>query len=165
VKKVSKAKLAKKSVAGKRAGGKRAAGKRAAGKSWAEKMNHPPKPEVKTLTRPKGANFPAGKMLIPTPKLIDETVRKIRKGKTRTVVEIREELAKRYRADYTCPLTTGIFLRIVAENAEEQREQGAARITPYWRVLQKGGALNQKFPGGAAAQARKLRAEGVVLTR
>lgn len=138
---------------------------RAGKKSWAEKMNHPPKPEVKTLTRPKGANFPAGKMLIPTPKLIDETVRKIRKGKTRTVVEIREELAKRYRADYTCPLTTGVFLRMVAENAEDQREQGAARITPYWRVLQKGGALNQKFPGGAAAQARKLKAEGVVLTR
>lgn len=109
---------------------KSAAGKRAAGaKSWAEKMNHPPKPEVNTFTRPRGANFPAGKMLISTPELIDWT------------------------------------FRVAAENAEEQREQGALRITPYWRVLQKGGGLNQKFPGGMEARARERKAEGVAVTR
>ena len=32
--------------------------------------------------------------------------------------------------------------------------------TPYWRTLKAGGELNEKYPGGAAAQKAKLEAEG-----
>lgn len=35
-----------------------------------------------------------------------------------------------------------------------------ARITPYWRLIKDDGALNDKFPGGAQAHARRLREEG-----
>ena len=56
----------------------------------------------------------------------------------------------------TCPITTGIFVRIAAEAAEEQLEQGIERVTPYWRVVRDDGSLIARFPGGAA----RLRAEG-----
>jgi len=60
----------------------------------------------------------------------------------------------------TCPLTTGIFVRIVAEAAEEERRDGKKQVTPYWRVIRDDGSLNEKFPGGVAAQARRLKEEG-----
>ena len=33
-------------------------------------------------------------------------------------------------------------------------------MTPYWRTLKSDGELNGKYPGGIAAQAKRLRAEG-----
>lgn len=54
-------------------------------------------------------------------------------------------------------MTTGIFVRIAAEAAEEDARAGAKSVTPYWRVLKEGGKLNEKFPKGQAA---KLRREG-----
>ncbi len=38
--------------------------------------------------------------------------------------------------------------------------EGIADITPYWRTLKVGGALNEKFPGGLVAQASRLKDEG-----
>jgi alkylated DNA nucleotide flippase Atl1 len=69
-------------------------------------------------------------------------------------------LAHWHNVDVTCPLVTGIFLRIVAEAAEEERIAGKPDITPYWRVLREEGGLNAKFPGGIDAQARRLMEEG-----
>ena len=61
---------------------------------------------------------------------------------------------------FTCPLMTGIFLRIVAEAAEEDRLLGKCDITPYWRIVGEDGKLNAKFPGGVERQAEHLREEG-----
>jgi hypothetical protein len=77
-----------------------------------------------------------------------------------TVSELRRKLAADFKADVTCPLTTGIFVRIAAEAAEEDREQGRKRITPYWRVVKDDGSFNPKFPGGVIQQTRTLKAEG-----
>ena len=38
--------------------------------------------------------------------------------------------------------------------------EGRKDITPYWRTLKVGGALNEKYPGGVDAQAACLKAEG-----
>jgi len=99
-------------------------------------------------------------MLIPTPKLVDELIRRVPKGKLATVGELRRKLAVDFKADVTCPLTTGIFLRIAAEAAEEDRAQGRKRVTPYWRVVKDDGSFNPKLPGGVTQQTRTLRAEG-----
>jgi len=99
-------------------------------------------------------------MLIPRPLDVDALVRQVPRGKLVTVNQIRARLAAQHGADVTCPMTTGIFLRIAAEAAEEDRRAGKNRITPYWRVLREGGRLNEKYPGGVEAQAEKLRAEG-----
>lgn len=101
-----------------------------------------------------------GKMLIPKPLDVDALIRKVQKGKLVTVNQIRERLAKDFHADLTCPMTTGIFIRIVAETAEEDLGKGLKQITPYWRVIKADGSLNEKFPGSVASQAAHLREEG-----
>jgi len=87
-------------------------------------------------------------------------VRTVPKRKLVTVGQIRRHLAGPFKADSTCPLTTGIFLRIISEAAEEDRQAGKKAITPYWRVIKDDGSLNPKFPGGVDAHAEKLRQEG-----
>jgi len=57
-------------------------------------------------------------------------------------------------------MTTGIFIRIAAETAEEDLSKGRKEITPYWRVIKDDGSLNEKFPEGTEAQAARLREEG-----
>jgi hypothetical protein len=49
---------------------------------------------------------------------------------------------------------------MAAKAAEEDAGAGKKDVTPYWRTLKEGGLLNQKYPGGVEAQARRLKAEG-----
>jgi hypothetical protein len=49
---------------------------------------------------------------------------------------------------------------MAAKAAEEDEDAGKKDVTPYWRTLKEGGLLNQKYPGGVEAQARRLKAEG-----
>lgn len=132
--------------------------------SWREKLEKPQEPKLVDVP-PKMSRFGIGKMLIPTPKLVDGLIRKVPKGKLVTVGELRRKLAAEFEADVTCPLTTGIFVRIAAEAAEEDRANGRQSVTPYWRVIKDDGSLNPKFPGGAEQQTRYLRAEGFAFVR
>jgi hypothetical protein len=129
---------------------------------WREKLEKQQDHRVVKIP-PKMSRFGKGTMLIPTPQLVDALVRKVRKGKLVTLSELRRRLATDFATDVTCPLTTGIFLRIAAETAEEDRANGRKRITPYWRVVKDDGSLNPKFPGGVDNQARYLRGEGFTL--
>ncbi len=49
---------------------------------------------------------------------------------------------------------------MAARAAEEDKEEGNKDITPYWRTMKGKGELNEKYPGGVADQAKKLKAEG-----
>jgi hypothetical protein len=129
---------------------------------WREKLEKPQEAKIVKIP-PKMSRFGKGTMLIPTPNLVDILIRKVPKGKLVTVGELRRKLAADFGTDVTCPLTTGIFLRIAAEAAEEDRANGRARVTPFWRVVKDDGSLNPKFPGGVANQSRYLRAEGFAL--
>lgn len=99
-------------------------------------------------------------MVIPRPLDVDDLIRHVKAGKLVTVLQLRQELARRNKVDVACPLTTGIFIRIAAEAAEEERRAGKKTITPYWRVLSSEGRLNPKFPGGVTSQTRLLAKEG-----
>jgi hypothetical protein len=127
--------------------------------SWREKLEKPQEAKLVKVP-PKMSRFGTGMMLIPTPKLVDDLIRKVPKGKLVTVGEMRRKLAADFAADVTCPLTTGIFVRIAAEAAEEDRSNGRQKVTPYWRVIKDDGSLNPKFPGGVGQQTRYLRSEG-----
>jgi 6-O-methylguanine DNA methyltransferase, DNA binding domain len=129
-------------------------------KSWREKMDNPNLPKVVAIPPRMRKRFGAGSMLIPSPREVDAFIRTVRKGSVTTVSRMREHLAAKYSADVTCPLTTGIFVRIASEAAEEEAAAGKTRITPYWRVVKDDGSLNPKFPGGVARQTQRLRAEG-----
>ena len=131
---------------------------------WREKLEKPQEPKVVQIP-PKMSRFGAGTMLIPTPMLVDELIRRVPKGRLITSSELRRKLAGNFGANVTCPLTTGIFLRIAAEAAEEDRANGKRRLTPYWRVVKDDGSLNPKYPGGVESQARNLRAEGFITVR
>ena len=69
---------------------------------------------------------------------------------------IREHFAKASGADFTEPITAGIFVSIVAW-ASFQRKNDK---TPYWRTLKANGELNAKYPGGIEAQKEMLEKEG-----
>jgi len=131
-------------------------------KSWREKLENPPEGLPKVVNGPAKweKRFGGRRVLVPTPLLVDALIRKVGKRKLITIKQIREQLAKDFKADSTCPLTTGIFIRIIAEAAEEDHQNGKKRITPYWRVVKNDGSLNPKFPGGVKEQAARLKVEG-----
>lgn len=106
-------------------------------KTWAEKMDNGREAVVKTTDKD-FADIPAGsRMLIATPRIVDEYIRHIPPGRQADTSRIRKDLAAEYGADYTCPVTTGIFLRIVSEAAYEQLQSGAKPedVTPFWRAV------------------------------
>ncbi len=131
-------------------------------KSWREKYENPAKGLPKVVNGPAEwiKRFGGRKVLIATPHLVDEVIRKVPKGKLITLNQIREKLAKDFKAESTCPLTTGIFLRIVSEVVEEDKKTGKKKISPYWRVIRENGSLIDKFPGELKTQARCLKDEG-----
>jgi hypothetical protein len=116
--------------------------------SWRDKLEKEMKPKLVEVPGQWAKRIGHGKMLVPTPLLVDAVIKKIPKGKLATVNLIRDYLAEAHKADITCPLTTGIFLNIAAHAAAEDRLKGKKDITPYWRVLKESGKLNLKFPGG-----------------
>ena len=131
-------------------------------KSWREKLENPIEGLPKVIDVPAKYQKQMGgkKILVPSPMLVDERIRKVPKKKLVTTGQIRKDLARQFKADSTCPMTLGIFLRISSETAEEDRSKGKKRISPYWRVVKDDGSLNPKFPGGLKAQAQMLKQEG-----
>lgn len=96
------------------------------------------------------------KMFFAPPVTYDEIMKKVPRGKVITVGAIREYLAEENGADFTDPITAGIFVSIAAWASHQRTEDE----TPYWRTLKANGELNTKYPGGIAAQKEKLEAEG-----
>ena len=131
-------------------------------KNWREKLENPVEGLPKVVEVPgKWVKMMGGRqVLVPTSLMVDEQVRTVPRRELITVGQIRRRLAGPFQADSTCPMTMGIFLRIISEAAEEDRASGKKRITPYWRVVKDDGTLNPKFAGGAEAQAAKLKKEG-----
>ena len=86
----------------------------------------------------------------------DAVMRRVPFGKLLTVGTIRDYFAKQNGADFTEPITAGIFVSIAAWASFQRTDDQ----TPYWRTLKANGELNEKYPGGALAQKAKLEAEG-----
>ena len=128
--------------------------------SWREKLERTDHSKIVEIPALMAKRLGPGTMLIPKPLDVDALIRKTKKGKLVTVSEIRSRLARDNNVDAACPLTTGIFIRIAAEAAEEDLRNGRKRVAPYWRVIKDDGSLNEKFPGGVRAQSRRLKEEG-----
>jgi hypothetical protein len=130
-------------------------------KSWAEKLNSSKPHQVKPAPIDM-AGMKAGQiMLVPSPRIIDDYIRTIPEGESLDVPALRKELAREYGAEVTCPITTGILLRIVAEAAYEARGRGEHQITPFWRVLDEEHPTASKLACGPAFIARRRKEEGV----
>ncbi len=100
--------------------------------------------------------YGGNRMYFAPPMDYDRVMRRVPLGKVITVGEIREYFAAQNGADFTEPITAGIFVSIAAW-ASHQRSKDK---TPYWRTLRAGGELNPKYPGGVEEQKEMLEAEG-----
>ncbi len=114
-------------------------------------------PKFQTITDKRSIEkYGGSRMYFAPPIDYDNIMRQVPRGKVVTVGKIREYFAKLKGADFTEPITAGIFVSIAAW-ASYQR---SGDETPYWRTLKANGELNEKYPGGAEAQREKLEAEG-----
>lgn len=96
------------------------------------------------------------KMFFAPPMAYDKIMREIPYGKIITIGDIRAFFARENHADFTDPITAGIFVSIAAWASFQRKDDE----TPYWRTLKAGGELNPKYPGGIEAQKARLEAEG-----
>ena len=95
-------------------------------------------------------------MFFAPPEDYDHVMKRIPYGRVITVGKIREFFAQKNGADFTDPMTAGIFVSIAAWASVQRAEDP----TPYWRTLKANGELNEKYPGGIEAQREKLEQEG-----
>lgn len=114
-------------------------------------------PKIQIITDRKSIEkYGGNKMYFAPPLAYDRMMKRVPYGRVTTVGEIREYFAKQSGADFTEPITAGIFVSIAAW-ASHQR---SGDETPYWRTLKATGELNEKYPGGIESQKEKLEAEG-----
>ena len=114
-------------------------------------------PKIQIITDQKSIEKYGGdRMYFAPPMDYDAAMRRVPYGKLTTVGDIRAWFAERSGADFTEPITAGIFVSIAAWASYQRGEDE----TPWWRTLKANGELNPKYPGGAEAQKEKLEAEG-----
>lgn len=114
-------------------------------------------PKIQIITDEKSIEkYGGNRMYFAPPIDYDKIMRLVPFGKLITVGVIREYFAKQSRADFTEPITAGIFVSIAAWASFQRTDDK----TPYWRTLKANGELNEKYPGGVAAQKELLEKEG-----
>lgn len=119
-------------------------------------------PKIQIITDQKSIEKYGGdRMYFAPPMDYDALMRRVPYGKLTTVGDIRAWFAEQSGADFTEPITAGIFVSIAAWASYQRGEDE----TPWWRTLKANGELNPKYPGGAEAQKEKLEAEGHTVIR
>ena len=114
-------------------------------------------PKFQTITDEKSIEKNGGdRMYFAPPIDYDRIMKRVPYGKVITVGELRDYFAKQNGADFTEPITAGIFVSIAAWASYQRSEDE----TPYWRTLKANGELNAKYPSGIETQKAKLEAEG-----
>lgn len=127
--------------------------------SWQDKL----RPELQSsVVADKRTGRP---LLLPTPLLVAETIAAVPRGHVITLSCLREQLARRFNAESTCPLMTGIFASILAGAVADDLAAHRDPRWPIWRLVRDDGTLNPKWPLDVLYRASLLRAEGVRLTR
>lgn len=117
-------------------------------------------PKIQIVTDEKTIEkYGGSRMYFAPPADYDKVMKQVPYGKVITVGKIREHFARQSGADFTEPITAGIFVSIAAWASFQRSEN----LTPYWRTLKSGGELNGKYPGGIEAQKEKLEAEGHII--
>ena len=86
-------------------------------------------------------------MYIGSPGTIANYIARIPGGETRAIERMRNELARRNGAQATCPVSTAIFLKVVAEVALADLDEGkpVERVVPFWRVIEPGSKIAKRL--------------------
>ena len=135
-------------------------------KTWLEKLDNGRKPKVVRLKKDFAGVAAGSHLLVSTPREVDTFIRRIPAGRFVDPRQLREKLASKYSADAACPVSTGIFLRIVGEAAWEEIQRGkdASQVTPFWRVVAPGSPLEQRLSCGRAFVRKMHRQEGIAVS-
>lgn len=94
-------------------------------------------------------------MLISSPEIISEYIQNIPEGVVITPKEMRKDLARDKGADNTCPVTTGIFLRLAIEEVLAVFRIDDSPL-PFWRVVDEKHPVLKKL-GIAPADITRMR--------
>ena len=114
-------------------------------------------PKFQIITDQKSIEkYGGNRMYFAPPINYDKAMKQVPYGKVITIRNLREYFAKLSGADFTEPITAGIFVSIAAWASYQRTDDE----TPYWRTLKADGELNGKYPGGIEAQKERLEAEG-----
>jgi len=117
-------------------------------KTWQQKYDDKKEEQVKRLEID-FADISAGQtMLISTPAKIAEYINSIPENENRDLQRMRKDLAKAAKADKTCPVTSAIFTRVVAERSLELMAEGKKPIAPFWKVVDPKSSLARKLSCG-----------------
>jgi hypothetical protein len=132
-------------------------------KSWTDKFETSKPHEVKPVPIDIAGMKKGEVMLVPSPRIVADFIAAIPRGNGMDVKTLRDRLARKYKAEVTCPITTGFHLRTVAEAALEARGKGAgiADITPFWRVLDAHAPTTAKLSCGVAFVTKLRKQEGL----
>jgi hypothetical protein len=122
------------------------------------KTNPPKKPARKKEPKTVRLEFdfsdiPAGSlMFVATPDIIEDYIRRIPRGETRNVLAMRREIARRRKCDATCPVSTAIFVRTVAERALKEIAAGTpiSEVAPFWRIISSSDKISKRLPADPA---------------
>ena len=90
---------------------------------------------------------PGQTMLVATPLTVDAYIRDIPHGTTQTIPDMRNALAKTENCAGTCPMSTSIFVRMVAEAALEDIADGkpVSEVSPFWRIITSADKMAKKL--------------------
>lgn len=127
--------------------------------SLIEKLQQAPAASFHVLEPAKAKRLNAQTLFIPAPHDVAQAIAAIPPGQTRTIVDLRRELAAQGNAETACPAATIKYWKWMA-NAEAELEDDSPYQVPWWRVL-KDGKPSRHMPGGCERQIELLRAEGV----
>ncbi len=107
--------------------------------SWDERLEASDGIDIRPVPEGRRNMTPGKSMLYPSARVVNDAILAIPEGQSVTPKELRTLLANQHNADYTCPVTTTMMLRVVAEAANEAHRNGVPLIelTPIWRVLDK----------------------------
>lgn len=115
-------------------------------------------PKFQTITDEKSIKkYGGNRMYFAPPIDYDKIMKLVPCGKVVTIGKIREHFAGLNGADFTEPITAGIFVSIAAWASHQRSEDK----TPYWRTLKANGELNPKYPGGVEAQKKSWNQKGI----
>jgi hypothetical protein len=128
---------------------------------WTAKLHANPEPEVRPMPKDRIGLQKGDLCLLPSARLVDDFIRAIPKGRSVSILELRQRLARQYKAEGACPVHLGYHLRTVAEAACEARDRGAPvrSITPVWRALDADALTMKKLSPRNAAWINERRAK------
>ena len=115
-------------------------------KSWGEKMKT--KPPHQVILEKEFAGIPKGsKLHISCPAEVAEALKTIPPGTALSLQSFRKRLAEKNNCDATCPVSTSIFIRTVAEYSWEEynRTGSTLNLAPFWRVVESNSPMAKKL--------------------